>query len=174
VLLPRVAAVVALATVLAGCATEPGPTGPTSTTSTAADAATESPSASSTAPTTRQWCASYAVLTSVLAQSSSDATGAATALQALDRFEQLWGVAGTMGILTPAEVLANQRAVASYRTVMSLVAGGATPTTPALVTARAQLAAQTATDHALLSSSAGKVLALCGTVTGSTTASPTA
>ncbi len=130
----------------------------------------DTPSASTTAaPTTQEWCASYATLTSVLSQSASDATSAKTALQALERFDLLWGIADNMGILTAPEVAANQRAVASYRAVMTLVAAGSSAGSPAMTTAKARLTAQTTADHAVLASSAGKVVGLCGTPTPSST-----
>jgi hypothetical protein len=123
-------------------------------------------SASATgAPTSEEWCASYATLTSVLSQSASDATGAQTALQALERFDLLWGIADNMGILTAPEVAANQRAVASYRAVMTVMASGHAAGSAEVSSARAALTAQTTTDHALLASSAGKVVGLCGAPT---------
>jgi GTP cyclohydrolase III len=141
-----------------------------STPAATSDAASTSSSASPAgtgAPTNEEWCASYATLTSVLSQSASDATGAHTALQALERFDLLWGIADNMGILTAAEVAANQRAVASYRAVMSLMASGRAAASAEVSSARAALTAQTTTDHTLLASSAGKVVGLCGAPTPS-------
>jgi hypothetical protein len=134
---------------------------PATTSQSASPSDTASASATA-APTRQEWCASYATLTSVLSQSASDTTGAQTALQALERFDLLWGIADTMGILTADEVAANQRAVASYRAVMTLMASGHAAASAEVSSARAALTAQTTTDHTLLASSAGKVVGLCG------------
>jgi hypothetical protein len=93
---------------------------------------------------------------------SGTASEAAQGLLALDRFAQLWKLAGSMGLISAEEVAANQRAIDGYRAVLVLVAQGTPSTSPAVASARAALTAQTTSDHALLSSSAGKVLGLCG------------
>lgn len=165
----RVLASVALAFTLGACAasgSSGAPADPSATTAPPTASATPNSTASG-APTTQEWCASYATLTSVLSQSSSDAAGARTALQALERFDLLWGIADNMGILTPDEVAANQRAVAAYRSVMALVASGAAATSVGVTEARAALQRQTDRDHALLTSSAGKVLGVCQAATPS-------
>ena len=118
--------------------------------------------ASGGAPTIAQWCASYASITTVLAQSSTDAAAATTALAALERFDLLWGIADNLGVVAPDEVAANQRAVASYRAVMALVASGKDRTSPEVVSATAALTRQTDADRTPLRDSAARVLGLCG------------
>jgi hypothetical protein len=169
----RIVGPVAVVLALGACAVASGggvPTDPPSASDSAASSSAGAATAASSAtgaPTTQQWCASYATLTSVLSQTASDTAGAQTALQALERFDLLWGIADNMGILTPDEVAANQRSVASYRAVMALVASGSTAGSTRLAAARATLTTQTTSDHALLSSSAGTVVGLCGAPTRS-------
>jgi hypothetical protein len=91
--------------------------GPASTTADPPSPGPASTSASPAPATTDHWCASYASLTRVLSASGTPSE-AAQGLLALDRFSQLWKLAGSMG--------------------------------------------QTDSDHALLASSAGKVLGVCG------------
>jgi hypothetical protein len=170
--MPRPAALLALVLacgpVLAGCggsasavADVTGTSVPAATTSSGA-AAVPTASGSGAAPTVAQWCASYASITTVLAQTSSDAASATSTLAALERFDLLWGIADNLGIIAPADVAANQRAVASYRSVMTLVAAGKSRTSPEVVSATAALTTQTNADRTALSDSAGRVLALCG------------
>ena len=137
---------------------------PVSAASASSDAATTPPASGSgaAAPTVAQWCASYASITTVLAQTSSDAASATSALAALERFDQLWGIADNLGVVGPADVAANQRSVASYRAVMILVAAGKPRTSPEVVSATAALTSQTDADRTALSDSAGRVRGLCG------------
>jgi hypothetical protein len=130
----------------------------------AAPPTSTSPSGVSTsaAPTNQQWCASYGSLTSVLSQAGTDKAGATTAIASLDRFDQLWSAAEAMRIASPSEVAANRRAVASYRAVMALLSAGYALTSREVTTARADLTATTNADRELLKSSAGRVVALCG------------
>jgi hypothetical protein len=161
----RVGAVVIVVGVglgIAGCASSPAAPTAASTTAPAPPPTSSDAPTSAAAPTVAQWCASYASLTSVLAQSSSDAASAATALAALERFNLLWGMADGLGIVGPEEVAANQRAVASYRAVMELVAAGSASTAPEVVKARAALTSSTDADRALLRDSAARVIGLCG------------
>jgi hypothetical protein len=160
------ALVLACGPVLVGCsgststvAAVTGTSVPGPTTSSGAAAV---PSGSGAAPTVAQWCASYATITTVLAQTSSDAASATSTLAALERFDLLWGIADNLGIMAPADVAANQRAVASYRSVMTLVAAGKSRTSPEVVSATAALTSQTDADRTALSDSAGRVLGLCG------------
>jgi hypothetical protein len=101
---------------------------------------------------------------------SGTASQAPTGLQALDRFALLWQLAGRMGIITADEVAANLRAVEKYRAIVTLVAAGSSSTSAAMTSARAALTAQTDSDRAVLSSSAGKVLGSCGQATASASA----
>jgi len=158
--IPRAALALLTAAALAGCAGSGG-TAATTTPSSGPSATTGSAAVTSTVPTVAQWCASYASLTSVLAQSSSDKASAATALAALERFDLLWGIADNLGIITSDEVAANQRSVASYRAVMTLIAAGEARTSPKVVAATAALTAQTDADRTPLSASAGRVLGVC-------------
>jgi hypothetical protein len=75
-----------------------------------------------------------------------------------------------MGILTADEVAANLRAVEDYRAIVTLVAAGSSSTSTAMTSARAALAAQTDSDRAVLTSSAGKVLGACGQASPSASA----
>jgi uncharacterized protein YceK len=163
---PRVvvALLVALpAAALTGCGAAGSTISPTSSTT--------STTASSSAVTADQWCASYQSLTGVLSQAGSDAAGAATSLAALERFDQLWGMADNLGIATADQVAANQRAVASYRSVMALLAAGDPADAPQVTSAKRALTASTDADRIALKASAGRVLAVCGGPTPSTTAS---
>jgi hypothetical protein len=150
--------VVSIAVVLIAVTACAAPANPTAAPSSPGPATT---SASQAPPTTDQWCASYASLTGVLSASSTPSE-AAQGLLALDRFSQLWKLAGSMGLITVDEVAANQRAVDGYRAVISLLASGSASTSLAVSSARQALAKQTDSDHALLASSAAKVLGLCG------------
>jgi len=149
--------VVSIAVVLIAVTACAAPANPTAAPSSPGPATT----ASQAPPTTDQWCASYASLTGVLSASSTPSE-AAQGLLALDRFSQLWKLAGSMGLITVDEVAANQRAVDGYRAVISLLASGSASTSLAVSSARQALAKQTDSDHALLASSAAKVLGLCG------------
>jgi hypothetical protein len=164
--IPRAALAVLTAAALAGCAGT-GATAATTTPSTGPSTTTGSATAPTSEPTVAQWCASYASLTSVLAQSSSDTASATTALAALERFDLLWGIADNLGIITSDEVAANQRSVASYRAVMTLIAAGEPRTSPQVVAATATLTAQTDADRTALSASAGRVLGVCRTASPS-------
>lgn len=167
----RVTALLAATALLAGCggSTEVSAAA-SSSVAVASSTAPSSGASASGAPTVAQWCASYAALTSVLAQNSPDAGSPDTALAALERFDQLWGVADNLGVVAPDEVAANQRAVASYRRVLSLLAAGKTRTSPEVTSATAALTSQTNADRTLLRDSASRVLSLCGVP--SPTASP--
>ncbi len=162
----RGAATVVAALLLTACSSASGgvPMGTAGSDSTAA------PSASSTQPTPAQWCASYASLTQVLATTGSDQASAETALAALERFDLLWGIADNMGIVSSDEVAANQRLVAAYRAVMTLVVGGATVDSPEVKLARTELEAAADKDRTDLKASAGRVLARCGTASASPSA----
>ena len=140
-------------------AATPGPS-TAAVASAASDPATSA--ASPGAPTVAQWCASYASITTVLAQTSSDDSSATTTLAALERFDLLWGIADNLGVVAPEEVAANQRAVASYRAVMALVVAGKARTSPEVVSATAALTRQTDADRTPLRDSAARVLGLCG------------
>jgi len=161
------ALVLACGPVVAGC--EPTSTvaagaGSSVPAATASSGLADAPTASGSgaAPTVAQWCASYATITTVLAQTSADASSATSALAALERFDQLWGIADNLGVVGPADVSANQRSVASYRAVMILVAAGKARTSPEVVSATAALTSQTNADRTALSDSAGRVRGLCG------------
>ena len=127
--------------------------------------ASASPTASSSqsVPTTSQWCAGYSAILKVLATNGTDATAAATALATLDRFDLIWRFGARMGLVTADESDANRRAVAAYRAIMTLIAGGHSASSPEVARATANLTAITNSDRALLISSAGKVRATCGT-----------
>jgi len=64
-------------------------------------------------------------------------------------------------MVAPDEVSANQRAVASYRVVMSLIAAGDATTSAAVVRAVAALTALTSSDRTPLRDSVSRVLGLC-------------
>jgi hypothetical protein len=165
--LRKLLVVAGLSTILlAGCGSPASPEAATSSTT-----ASDTPSASSTSPTPQQWCASYSSLAGVLAQSGSDAASATKALQALERFDLLWGIADNMSILSTDEVDANQRAVARYRAVLTLVANGKSLTSPEVVAARKALETSTTADRVMLKSSAGKVLGRCGAASATPSAS---
>jgi hypothetical protein len=133
----------------------------------ASSAASGTPSPTTNGPTTEEWCTAYSTLTTSLAQASPDAAGASAALDSLVQFDRLWVAAADTNILTPEEAAANTRAVASYRAVLQAAADGQATDSPAMASARAALTAQTDDDRTVLTSSAGKVLALCGAVTES-------
>jgi hypothetical protein len=132
---------------------------------------TDSTPASASADALTEWCNSYAAITSVLAQSGTTIAGAPTALQALARYAQLWKLAGDAEILSPDETNANLRAVFVYRKVIALIAGGSTENSAEVATAKEAVTTTTQNDHALLQSSAGKILGICGPSSGAPAAS---
>jgi hypothetical protein len=154
--------VVALCLGVAGCGSANGPGGPT-----LAPSATASPSSSASGPTKQDWCAAYSTLTTTLAQTSPDPTGASAALGSLTQFDTLWAASVGVGLLDADEADANRRAVASYRSVLEAEAKGAADDSPEMAAARNSLTSQTEKDRAVLTSSASKVLAACGAVTES-------
>jgi hypothetical protein len=126
------------------------------------DRPSATPSESSTQPTPAQWCSAYASITGVLSNTGNDKESASMALAALERFDLLWGVADNMGIVSSDEVAANQRMVAAYRSVLTLIAGGAAADSPEVKAARVDLEAAAEKDRTDLKSSAGRVLGRCG------------
>ena len=128
--------------------------------------------ASASADALTEWCNSYSTLSSVLAASGTTAAGAPKALQALDRYGQLWKLAGEAEILSPDETGANLRAVFVYRKVIVLLADGSAEDSPEVVAAKKTVTTTTQNDHALLQSSAGKILGICGPPRGAPAASP--
>jgi hypothetical protein len=110
----------------------------------------------------KKWCQDYADITSIMAAAGTDQKSANTALSVMPQFTQLWSTAETGEIITPQEAAANKRAVEGYQAVVSLMALGADPKSPEVTAATNNLTATTEKDHALLQSSAGKVLGLCG------------
>jgi len=109
-----------------------------------------------------QWCTAYANITSVLADAGTSPEKATTALTVLDRFGELWASASQLEFIEPDEAAANQRAVAKYAAIIQLVANGAAEDSAEVQAAANDLTAATEADHALLQSSAGKVLGMCG------------
>jgi hypothetical protein len=109
-----------------------------------------------------QWCTAYANITSVLADAGTSPEKAATALTVLDRFGELWASASQLEFINPDEAAANQRAVGRYGVIIQLMAAGAAEDSAEVKAASDELTASTEADHALLQSSAGKVLGMCG------------
>ncbi len=121
-----------------------------------------------------QWCTAYANITSVLADAGTSPEKATTALTVLDRFGELWASASELEFINPDEAAANQRAVGKYGAIIELMAAGAEEDSAEVKAASEELTTSTEADHALLQSSAGKVLGMCGTPVPPASASPAA
>jgi hypothetical protein len=152
-------------TLLTGCSSSSTATSP------ATPATSSSLSASRSPDAIDDWCNSYGALIQVLSEATTSQTKAQTGVMGLDRFAQLWKLASEGEIITPDEANANLRAVGALRKVLDLIAAGQAQTSPDVVAAQSEIKTVTENDHELLQSSAGKVLALCGTGTPSATPS---
>lgn len=120
-------------------------------------------------PPKADWCATYTTITKVLAQMGDKQEAAESAIKALATFDQLWAVADDLGILTPAEVEANRRAVAAYVEVEKAIAAGAPPAQ--VQQAKANLMSVTEKDREPLTSSSDRIIQTCGGVTATPSAS---
>jgi hypothetical protein len=154
--------VVAAGLALTGCG---GSTTASSTTPPAVTPSGPSISASPSGDPVLQWCVAYQQITTALSQAPSTKEGAATSINALQTFDQLWAAGANLKYVTNDEAEANRRAIVAYAALVAKFGEGKKDTDQEVKDAQANLEKVTGADQALLQSSATKVSALCGPLT---------